>query len=116
MSSLLAALVTLTPERFELEQERVHETCVFKPELHIACSSLSCTRASAVVPGLFQLFAVGGIDLVVFRLFAAETLQLLATCRSIYNQTKCYRVWYTRQDFERERLVDRERIFRTLLA
>ena len=69
----------------------MHETCVFKPGLHSACSSLSCTRASAVVPGLFQLIAAGGIDLIVFKLFAAETLELFIICRSVYNQTKHYR-------------------------
>ena len=69
----------------------MHETCMFKLELHSACSSPSYARASAVVPGLFQLFTAGGIDLIVFKLFVAETLELFTTCRSIYNQTKRYR-------------------------
>ena len=67
------------------------QQCMFKPGFHSAYSSLSCTRASAVVPGLLQLFAAGGIDLIVFKLFAAETLQLFTTCRSVYNHTKRYR-------------------------
>ena len=67
------------------------QQCMFKPGFHSAYSSLTCTCASAVVPGLFQLFAAGGIDLIVFKLFAAETLELCIICRSVYKQTKRYR-------------------------